>query len=249
MKTGIHLQFKYFASAIVLLCILSCEKTKINEFHSEKKSIEFTLQNFPMLAKNFEKVKEVNLDSLTISLYRNPKKEDYDEILVFSKNKKFYAVPFFSNMYFDYWNFDNEDQKQLYPKTNSTFEKQIKNTVSELNLTQEEFGLLIEELMKSVLNAETNLDLKPKIFENYIYSTYRVDQYKVEESDSCLARTKRLYKQILIESEKIIRYNQFFLDARNGRVYEFINESRKRGEWKFKIKTYRIDCFSYPLSI
>lgn len=249
MKTNTLIKFKPFVVAILLMLILSCKKTERNRFDSEKKSIEFTLHNFPMINKNFEKVKEVNLDSLSISLYQNTKKKDYDEILVFRKNTKFYAIPFFSNTYFDYWDFDNESQIQLYPKTNSTFEKQIKEVVSELDLTPKEFGLLIEELMKSVLDTETNLHLKPKIFENYIYQTYRVNKYKIEESDSCLVRTKNLYKDILIEAGKAIQYNQFFLDSQNGRVYKFINESKNKGDLKFKIKTYRIDCFSYPLNI
>ncbi|WP_209390681.1 hypothetical protein [Chryseobacterium sp. RR2-3-20] len=234
---------------IFLLFILSCEKQKNNGFDSEQKSIKFTLENFPMIDKNLEKMKEVNLDSISISLYKNPKKEDYDEVIVFRKNNRFYAIPFFSNMYFDYWNFDNEEQKQLYPETNSTFEEQIKKTVSELNLKPNEFGLIMKELMKSVLNAETNLDLKPKIFKNYIYSTFKVDKYKSEEIDSCTKRTEKIYNHILSETNKTIRYNQFYLDSENGRIYELINDGRKRGELKFRIKVHRIDCFTYRLSL
>ena len=229
--------------------ILSCEKQKDNVFDSEQKSIKFALENFPMIDKNLEKIKEINLDSMSISLYKNPKKEDYDEVIVFRKNRKYFAIPFFSNMYFDYWNFNDETQKQLYPKTNTTFERQLKNLVTELNLNGNEFDLLKNELMNSLLNTESNLYLKPKIFENYIYMTYRVDKYKIDESDSCQKRTQNVFNQILNESKKTIQYNQFFLDSKNGRVYEFINDSRKKGELKFKIKSYRIDCFYYPLNI
>lgn len=233
----------------LLLTILSCKKEEKLAFSSAKKSIEQTLKIFPIIDKDLIKVKEVNLDSLSISLYRNEKKEDFDEIIVFRKKDKFYSIPFFSNMYFDFWNFKNEQQKQLYPKTNTTFEKQMKNVVTELNLKPEEFGLLMEELMKSVLNAETNLDLKPKIFKNYIYMTYRVNKYKIEESDSCTKRTEKIYDIVFKESKKTMRNNQFYLDSENGRVYELINDSRKKGDLKFRIKTYRIDCFSYPLNI
>ena len=238
-----HFAFVYF------IVISSCGKKDNSGFESAEKSLNFTLQNFSMIDKNLEKVKEVNLDSISISLYKNPHKEDYDEVLVFRKNDKFYAIPFFSNMYFDYWNFDNLNQKQLYPKTNSTFEEQIKSVVSELNLTPQEFELVLNELMKSVLNAETNLDLKPKIFNNYIYSTFRVDKYKIEESNSCIKRTEKIYEYILQEANKTIRYNQFYLDSENGRIYEIINDGRKKGDLKFRIKVHKIDCFSYRLNI
>ncbi len=103
--------------------------------------------------------------------------------------------------------------------------------------------------MKSVLNTETNLDIKPKIFKNYIYSTFKVDKYKSEEIDSCTKRTEKIYNHILSETNKTIRFNQFYLDSENGRVYELINDSRKRGELKFRIKIYRIDCFTYRLTL
>ena len=233
----------------LLLTILSCKKEEKLASSSAEKSIEQTLKNFPMIDKKLIKVKEVNLDSLSISLYRNSKIEPYDEILIFEKNKRFYAIPFFSNMYFDFWNFKNENQKQLYPKTNTTFEIQIKKIITDLNLKPGEFDLLIQELVKSILNSESNLELKPKIFENYVYSTFKVDKYKIEEVDSCLNRSKKVYNHILNESKKTIRYNQFYLDNENGRVYEFINESHKKGENKFIINVYRIDCFSYRLNI
>ncbi|MBW8360687.1 MAG: hypothetical protein K0M56_00715 [Kaistella sp.] len=248
MKISKLIMIKYFA-VICLLLILSCAKPQGNGFDSAENSLKLTLQNFPMIDNKLEKVKEVNLDSLSISLYKNPQKEDYDEVLVFRKNEKFYAIPFFSNVYFDYWNFENVKQKQLYPKTNSTFEKQIKIMVSELNLNPEEFGLVMNELMKSVLNAEINLDLKPRIFKNYIYSTFRVEKYKIEESDSCSIRTEKIYEHILKESNKTIKYHQFYLDSENGRIYELINDGRKKGDLKFRIKVHRIDCFSYRLNI
>jgi hypothetical protein len=241
---------KQIALIFVLFSLLiSCHKENKSGFGSSEESIKSLLGNFPMIDKKLEKVTKVDLDSLSITLYENPKKEDYDEVLVFEKNKKFYSIPFFSNMYFDYWNFTNEKQPQLYPKTNTTFEKQMNILVKELSLNPKEFQILTKALMNNVLNTETNLYLKPKIFDNYVYSTYRVDQYKSEESDSCINRTKNIFNYILEESKKTIRYNEFFLDSENGRVYEFINDSKKRGQLKFRIKTYRIDCFSYPMNI
>ncbi|MDR7731532.1 hypothetical protein [Riemerella anatipestifer] len=234
---------KYFYT-LFLLFTLFCNKTQKKGFDSEEKSIKSVLQKFKMIDENIEKIKEVNLDSISISLYKNPQKEVYDEIIVFRKKDRFYSIPFFSNMYFDYWDFKNEEQSQLYPKTNSTFEAQIKEVVSELDLNSTEFNLIIEELMKSVLNTETNLDLKAGIFKNYVYSTVKVDRYKSEDIDTCTKRTEEIYQYILNETNKTIRYNQFYLDSQNGRVYELIN----KGELKFRIKIYRIDCFTYHLN-
>lgn len=234
---------------IVFSILISCNKENRSGFDSSEESIKSVLNNFPMIDKKLEKVTKVDLDSLSITLYKNPEKKDYDEVLVFEKNKRFYSIPFFSNMYFDYWDFTNEKQSQFYPKTNTTFEKQMKILVRELNLKPADFTILTKALMSNILNTETNLYLKPKIFENYVYSTYRVNKYKIEESDSCVNRTQSVFKHILEESKKTFQYNQFFLDSENGRIYELINDSKKRGELKFKIKTYRIDCFSHQLSI
>lgn len=152
-------------------------------------------------------------------------------------------------MYFDYWNFKNEEQKQLYPKTNTTFEKQLNLLIEKLDLTSKEFNLIFQELMFSILHTEINLYLKPKLFENYIYLNGRVDKYKSEESEECIKRTTALFNNILNESKKTFRYNQYYLDSENGRVYELINESKKRNEVKFRIEVYRIACFGYNLSM
>ena len=233
----------------LILSLYSCHKENENGFNSAEKSIESMLEKFPMINKNLEKTREVNLDSLSIQLYKNPNNNVYDEILVFEKKKKFYAIPFFSNMYFDYWNFKNEEQKQLYPNAKTTFDKQLHFLIEKLDLTPKEFDLVFQELMSSVLHTETNLYLKPKLFENYVYLNLRVEKYKSEESEECIKRTTALFNKILDESKKTFIYNRYFLDSENGRVYEYINESRKRGELKFRIEVYRIECFGYILSM
>ncbi|UFH30737.1 hypothetical protein LNP04_12205 [Chryseobacterium sp. C-71] len=171
------------------------------------------------------------------------------KVLVFEKNKHFYAIPFLSNMYFDYWGFRNETQLQLYAKTNTTFEQQFKDVIRELKLKPDEFRLLFDELMLSILHTETNLHFKPKILENFVYSTERVDKYKIEESEVCIARTKRIFEEIKKDSQKTWRYEKYFLDSENGRVYKLINTSHLSGKFSFQIQVYRIDCFSYSLNI
>ncbi|WP_164463237.1 hypothetical protein [Chryseobacterium sp. G0201] len=48
---------------------------------------------------------------------------------------------------------------------------------------------------------------------------------------------------------KKMRYNQYYLDSHNGKIYEIINNSKNYRELNFTIKTYTIDYFSYNLSL
>lgn len=218
---------------------------------TRQESIDDLYNRFPMIKGEFKEIRKVVVDSVSITLLRNKsvEKDDYDEIIVYSKNKKYYCIPFFSNMYFDYWEFQNENQTQLYPKTNSTFNKELKNAFKVLNLTDEESIYATTELFLSVVHSEINLHSKPDIFKNYIYSTERVDKYKVEESDSCLNKTKKIFDKINQDAKNTIRYNQYFLDSSNGRVYEMINTSTQQKSFSFEIKTYRIHCFAYRLEM
>lgn len=234
---------------LIIFMMVSCEKEKKERFNTEEKSIEYVLEKFPMIDKNLKQVRQVNVDSLSITLFRNSKKVDYNEVLVFQKSNQFYAIPFLSNMYFDYWGFRNETQLQLYAKTNTTFEQQFKDVIRELKLKPDEFRLLFDELMLSILHTETNLHFKPQILENFVYSTERVSKYKIEESKVCIARTKRIFEEIEKDSQKTRRYEKYFLDSENGRVYKLINTSHLSGKFSFQIIVYRIDCFSYPLNI
>lgn len=233
----------------IFLSLLSCKKQADHYSNSEKESISNVLKKFPMINKNLEKVRKVDLDSLSITLFKNKDNEVYDEVLVFEKANRFYAIPFFSNMYYDYWEYKNEAQKQLFPKTNSTFNKEIHTLIKQLDLTPNEFGLLYKELMNSTLHTEINLEHTSKLFSNYIYLSNRVKKYKIEESDYCLKRTKQIFEKIEKDSKKTIRYNQYYLDSDNGRIYEIINNSKDYRELNFTIKTYRIDCFFYNLSL
>ena len=234
----------------ITVFINSCREGN-SSLTTQQESINELYNRFPMIKGEFKEIRKVAVDSVSITLLRNKsvEKDDYDEIIVFCKNKKFYSIPFFSNMYFDYWEFQNENQAQLYPKTNSTFNKELKNAFNKLNLSDDESIYTTNELFLSVIHSEINLYLKPNIFKNYIYSTERFDKYKIEESDSCVNRTKKIFDKISKDAKNTIRYNQYFLDSSNGRVYEMINTSAQEKPFSFKIKTYRIDCFADRLEI
>lgn len=233
----------------IVFFFFCCKKEDSLAFDTKEESVKYVLKRFPAISGDFKGIRTISTDSLSITLLRNKNKDDYDEVLVFKKNEKYYSIPFFSNMYFDFWEFQDENQNQLYQKTNSTFNKELKNVIIALNLTDEESILVINELFLSVLRSEINLNLKPMIFENYVYQTERVNKYKIEETEFCTERTKKIFEKIKNDSKEVIRYNQYYLDSTNGRIYEVINTSPQTRKISFEIKTYRIDCFSYPLNI
>lgn len=239
---------KIISLLILTTFMISCKENKNLSFDSEKESITSVLEKFPMIDKNLTSVRKIALDSLSITLLRNPNKKTFDEILVFEKKNKFYAIPFFSNMYADYWNFENDKQPNLFPKTNSTFEKEFSSVITSLNLTGSEFDLLIEELMFSTLHAENKLNDKLSILQNKTFFSQRVDKHKIEETDSCNKRTNIVLDQISKDynSKDIMIRFQYYLDQKNGRIYKIENKGKKENELKIVIKTYRIDCYMYP---
>lgn len=239
---------KIILAVIIVFITISCERKKESNANEEKTAVEGLLKKFPMLDKDFVLVRKAVLDSMSISLFRS-RNEVYDELLIFEKKGKYYAMPFFSNMYSDYWNFQNDNQPRLFPSTNSSFNKEFSELIADLKITPAEFDLVINELMLSVLHAENNIEGKAGCLSNNSYRTYRVDKYKIEESDSCLKRTNEIFDQISKESNVNLRRFQYFFDKSNGRIYKIENEAKNNNELKIKIESYRVDCYSYKINI
>jgi len=236
---------------ILTISMISCKENKDQGCNSEKESITSVLKKFPMIDKNLTTVKKIDLDSLSIILLRNPNKKAYDEVLVFEKKNKFYAIPFFSNMYADYWDFENDNQPKLFPKTNSTFEKELSKLIVSLNLKPNEFGILFDELMSSTLNTEKDLQNKSYLFQNQVYLSHRVDKYKTEETDNCIRRNNLLFDQIVKNYNKndLMIMFQYYFDRKNGRVYKIENKGKNFNEINFSFKTYRIDCYYQQMTM
>ena len=231
-------------TALVFFLLISCKKEKISSVsESEKSSINLVFSRLPFIEKKMEKIKKVEFDSLAISLYRNVDKTDYDEILVFQKGNQFYAIPFLSNMYYDFWNFKNETEKSQFPKTNTNFEKELNNVAINLKLNAGEKQLIFNQLITSILNTEDMLEKKPQMFEDFVEFSPRKSKYKDEEPKDCLERTTKLYKQILEDRKNGIRPT-YILDKENGRVYKLFNESKNINEFNLRIETFRVDCYT-----
>lgn len=243
LKKNRKMKFK-FLIFLILFFICSCKNEKFKSVsENEQKSINSVLDRFKFIDKKMEKIKRVEFDSLAISLYRNVNKIDYDEILVFQKENKFYAIPFFSNMYYDFWNFKNEPEKSKFSNTGTTFEKELENSATALNLNANEKQQMFNQLITSVLNTEDMLEKKPKLFEDFVQYTPRKSKYKDEEGKNCIERTTKLYQQILEDRKNGIRPT-YILDKENGRAYKLHNESKNINEFILKIDTYRVDCYT-----
>lgn len=227
---------------ILLLSLIFVNSCKNATSQNEQESINYVLDKFPFIEKKLKKIKKVEFDSLAISLYRNVDKADYDEILVFQKGNNSYAIPFFSNMYYDFWNFKNENGKNQFSQTNTTFEKELEKSARYLNLNADEKQQIFVQLITSILNTEDMLEKKPQMFEFVLFSS-RKSKYKDEEPNDCLKKTKVLYKQIIENRKKGIRPT-YILDKENGRVYKLINESKNSNEYILRIETYRVDCYT-----
>lgn len=234
--------------AIILMCF-SCQKGEQSTFSSAESSNKHLLERFPMLGKELIKIKEVTMDTLSISIYKTPDGY-YNKVVVFRKDNQFQSLPLFYNVYFDYWEYQ-ETQPQTAPKTGTTFDKEIKSVFRNLKLSRDEENNIREELMKSVLNTETFLDEKPQLFNIVFKDDLSLDndgKMKLENEDSCLARNQKIYRYILNESRKTIRNKAFYLDREHDRVYEWVYDAEKPYPLSH-IKVHRLSCFSYKLEI
>lgn len=224
--------------------LFSCQKGEQGTFFSAESSNKHLLERFPMLGKELIKIKEVTMDTLSISIYKTL--DDYNKVVVFRKDNQFQSVPLFYNVYFDYWEYQ-ETQPQTASKTGTTFDKEIKSVFRNLKLSRDEENNIREELMKSVLNTETFLDEKPQLFNIVFKDDLSLDndgKMKLENEDSCLARNQKIYQYILNESRKTIRNKAFYLDREHNRVYEWVYNSGKIQYPLMYIKVHRIGCFT-----
>jgi len=61
-------------------------------------------------------------------------KDKQQIIILINQKNECYAIPFFSNKYRDYWNFELEKPIDGVKKTNTTFELEITKVINALNL-------------------------------------------------------------------------------------------------------------------
>jgi hypothetical protein len=172
--------------------------------------------------------------------------KDKQQIIILMNSKgDYYAIPFFSNKYRDYWNFELEKPIAGVKKTNTTFEQEITKAINTLNLndTIGTGAKVFEEMLLSLLNCQSIRETDSKLFEA-IWPTWYKDQPE-DDRDSCIKKQCANFRTIvkrIHQSENYYNYNAY-LDVRNDRIYQIVNQGKDRGK-KFKpeIKMYRQNC-------
>ena len=166
-------------------------------------------------------------------------------IILINSRGDYYAIPFFSNKYRDYWNFELEKPIVGVMKTNTTFEQEITKAINTLNLndTIGTGAKVFDEMLLSLLNCQSIRETDSKLFEAIWPSWYK-DQ-PVDDQDSCIKRQRTNFRSIVQRIHPNGNYYNYnaYIDVRNDRIYQIVNQGKNRGQkLKPEIKTYRQNC-------
>jgi hypothetical protein len=172
-------------------------------------------------------------------------KDKQQIIILINQKNECYAIPFFSNKYRDYWNFELEKPIDGVKKTNTTFEQEVNKAINALNLndTIGTGAKVLDEMLISLLNCQSVRETDSKIFEA-IWPTWYKEQ-PTDNCDSCITRQRTNFKSIVQRihpTESYYNYNAY-LDLNNVRIYQIVNQGKDRGrKIRPEIKTYRQNC-------
>jgi len=128
--------------------------------------IQEAISKFPQLLtstnnreKSFQLIRSVKIGKKNIELQLYSSSEylnDPQSILVIINEKKIaFAIPLLSNTYRDYWNFQFEKSNTDLLPVNTTFEKELKNCIQELQLSDSDQTdkIVIKEMLTSLLGC------------------------------------------------------------------------------------------------
>lgn len=246
--------------ALIIVTLVACQPK--NDSQNIEKTIVELANKFPQLPKGngkqteyYKLVRSVSIENnnIQIQLRSAPDSiEDPQQIIIITNLKgQHYAIPFLSNSYRDYWNFQFDTPIPNLQRTNTTFEKELKVALDTLNLndTIGTAGKLISELLFSVLHCRTIYESDSSA----LHVIHLIDNnlIPVANTDSCFVRLKKNYKAISDEihpKDYIDNYNAFW-DKENGRIYQISNRNGWRRKLKLSIKVYREDCVSHSIRL
>lgn len=249
-------------SIFILLVFFSCKQTNSDQLNIEKVVSDLT-DKFPQLpkgkskqidyyklirsVKNGEKNFEIQLRSSPDSL------EDPQQIIVFVNHLgQCYAIPFFSNTYRDYWDFQFDHPISTVKRTNTTFERELMTALDSLHLndTIGTGNIVIGEMLLSLLHcANVTESDSTKLFSLYMNINHDIPE---ESGDSGFARLRKNYKAISSEwhpKEYSSKYNAYW-DNNNNRIYQFNNKVKgRRKKLDLSIKVYRQDYVFHSFNL
>lgn len=231
---------------ITLLSLLSVSCTKKNDyFESSSAAVKNVKERFPTLiyksdkhCKTYSKRKvSIENDSIEINLIAFENNEDDNKILVFKNNENhYYAIPLFSTLHRDYWNFKNDSIVKKVPSVTSTFSHEFATMLRILKFKDRMlFWKLYLETFKTVLDwtfIEKQEDLLS--LRNTIYMTTG-SSIENEDHTSSLNRIHRNIDELTISFKKP---NTYLINGR-GILIEFINID----DYLTKNKALKINCY------
>jgi hypothetical protein len=232
---------------------------------SNRSDLEKTLSDltdrFPQLPKSksnltdfYKPVKTIIIgnNDFQLQLRSTPRTfDDRQQIIIITNSKgQHYAIPFFSNRYRDYWNFQFDSPDLRVKPTNTTFEKELMKALDTLNIndTIGTGGSVIHIMLSSLLNCLRITEID-SIYIMGELENYTNDQNLMEETDSfCFERRKKNFKAIF---DKFNPGESFFKDVYwdeyNNRIYQFDSKFDYKKILKLSFKVYRQDCVRHPV--
>lgn len=255
-----RLRLLLFISSLTIL--FSQCKQKINQPDIET-VLSKTISKYPQLPKGQAKqstyyrlVRSVVIgnDGVELQLRSTPDTSNDPQqiILVINKAKDIYAIPFFSNTYHDYWDFQFDSVLHAVKPTNTTFEKELKACLTQLKLddTLSTAGIVINEMLFSLLHCERVTDTDSSNL--HVGAWTSNSDLPDEENDSCNKRCQQNWqemKKAFHPNDYTVNYNAFW-DKENNRVYQFdIKNLGRRQKLDFSMRNYRLDCVLKMLSL
>ncbi len=182
-------------------------------------------------------------------------------ILVINPNRKAYAIPFFSNTYYGYWNFEFDNITSSKKSVAGTFQNELNNCFEALSIndTLGTAEIVFNELFLSLLQCEILREEDSIRFQRVLLS-YN-NNLPEENTDSCSMRLKKNWGSIVnnFHPKKefmFIAMNNAFWDKSNGRIYQFVIKNfdlafynKPHQKPQFDIKNYRQDCIQYHMKL
>jgi hypothetical protein len=240
----------------VQISLFNCKNITSTEPDIEKAIISLT-DRFPQLSN--EKLNQSDYYKLTRSVKNGDRnfeiqlrsapdsiKDEQQIIVLINQLGKCYAIPFLSNTYRDYWNFEFDNLISTIKQTNTTFDKELKTALNVLILNDDRgtSGVVIHEMLFSVLHCK-------KVTENDstdLAVLYMEDNNDLpdEKYENCHERLEKNYKALSSEWHPYVSmsYYNAYWDEKNHRVYQ-LSGMRKIEE--LHVKVYRQDCVFHPI--
>ena len=232
----------------LFIVLVSCNQVKKEgAFLTSNEAFENVLERFPSLVYSHrdsvkfisERKISIENDSIQINLIKIEGDKDENQILIF-KNKlnEYYAIPVFTTMHRDFWNFENDTILKKFPKVGSTFEKEYNSVFSKLKLKKNFYpfhNLCFNEILKFEHISTTK---KLNEYRRYLFSNY----YSFIDTENETICTKRINANI----DNILKlWKKYDTDLYLGDgmfiMFDNLFESNRTGE-PIKINCFRQDC-------